>query len=282
MPSRILKESICTSETLADLSWFEEVLFYRLIVLADDYGIFDARPKIIKGRAFPLDRVTEQQIEEALHTLATAGIVNLYTVGGRPYLQLESWAKHQQIRAKKSKYPQPIESEINCNQMKSNDCNSPRNPIQSESNPNPNPNADAETCACAQAAATEPKNDELAAVMNLYMDRVDSLPSEQCTVELVTFTKNLGAQVVCHAINAALDSNVRSWRYIRGILRDYVSNGVKTLDDVHRQEQQHEEAVRAKRDKAEGVKPWSAAAYKGNAEPSQVDLDKLKGLMDKM
>ena len=35
MPSRILKESICTSESLAYLSAEAEVLFYRLIVKAD-------------------------------------------------------------------------------------------------------------------------------------------------------------------------------------------------------------------------------------------------------
>jgi hypothetical protein len=30
------------------------------------------------------------------------------------------------------------------------------------------------------------------------------------------------------------------------------------------------------------VKPWSAAAYKGNIDSKTVDMDKLKGLMDKM
>ena len=33
MPNRIIKESICRSEEIDSLSWFEEVLFYRLIVL---------------------------------------------------------------------------------------------------------------------------------------------------------------------------------------------------------------------------------------------------------
>ena len=37
MPNRILKESICRSDTIDHLTWFEEVLFYRLIVSCDDY-----------------------------------------------------------------------------------------------------------------------------------------------------------------------------------------------------------------------------------------------------
>ena len=107
MPNRILKESICTSETIAELSWFEEVLFYRLIVSADDFGRYDARPAIIKGRLFPLAGVTVKQIADALNKLASVGIVALYEVGGHGYLQITTWSRHQSPRAKKSKYPAP-------------------------------------------------------------------------------------------------------------------------------------------------------------------------------
>ena len=67
MPNRIIKESIRTSDSINDLSWFEECLFYRLIVSCDDYGRFDGRPAIIKGSCFPLkDGVTTNNIEKAL------------------------------------------------------------------------------------------------------------------------------------------------------------------------------------------------------------------------
>ena len=54
MPNRIIRESICTSESIDGLSWFEEVLFYRLIVSCDDFGRYDGRAAIIKNRLFPL------------------------------------------------------------------------------------------------------------------------------------------------------------------------------------------------------------------------------------
>lgn len=129
MPNRIIKESICTSDTIDQLTWFEEVFFYRLIVNCDDYGRFDARLPILKARLFPLKSVTEKQISDALNKLSTVGIVTVYEYDGRPYLQLVTWDKHQQIRAKKSKYPAPEEA---CNQMISDDIKCPRNPIQSE------------------------------------------------------------------------------------------------------------------------------------------------------
>lgn len=134
MPNRIIKESICTSDNLDALSWFEEVLFYRLIVNCDDFGRMDARPPILRARLFPLKTVTDKQIISALQSLRSAGIIDIYDVDGRSFLQMRTWERHQQLRAKKSKYPSPdgnltapdstcnqmISNDINCNQMQSN------------------------------------------------------------------------------------------------------------------------------------------------------------------
>ncbi len=125
MPNRIIKESICRSDSIDSLSWFEEVLFYRLIVVCDDYGRFDGRSAVVKGSCFPLkDDITKKQIADALNKLSTVGLVRGYEVRGKSFLQLTAWEKHQQIRAKNSKYPAPDET---CNQLISDDCNSPRN-----------------------------------------------------------------------------------------------------------------------------------------------------------
>ena len=110
MPNRILKDSLCRSDSMARLSWFEQCLFTRLIVVADDYGRYDARPAIIKGSAFPLhEDVTGQDIQAALDRLAQVGMLELYTVDGKPYFQIISWARHQTVRNKRSKYPAPEE-----------------------------------------------------------------------------------------------------------------------------------------------------------------------------
>jgi hypothetical protein len=108
MPNRILKESICTSDTISNLSWFEEIMFYRLIVSADDFGRYDARLPILKGRMFPLDAdVTVDELEEGLERLEEVGLIRIYHVDDQPYLQILSWADHQNIRAQKAKFPAP-------------------------------------------------------------------------------------------------------------------------------------------------------------------------------
>ena len=109
MPNRILRDSIRTSDSISHLSWFEEVLFYRLMVSCDDYGRYDGRPAVIKGTCFPLNNVTVKDIERALTTLETYGMACQYIVDGKPYIQLLNWEKYQSVRAKESKYPSPSE-----------------------------------------------------------------------------------------------------------------------------------------------------------------------------
>lgn len=133
MPNRILKESICTSENIQQLSPFEEITFYRLMVNCDDYGRMDARPRILISKLFPLRNVREEQMVKAMQSLFSAELVSPYEVDGKPFVQINKWSEHQQIRAKRSRYPAP---DSICNQMISDDSICPRNPIQSESNPN--------------------------------------------------------------------------------------------------------------------------------------------------
>lgn len=135
MPNRIIKESICTSENIAALSMGAEVLFYHLIVKADDYGVYFGNEQIIRSTCYPLktDEIKLKQVESWLNELISAGLVNAYIAeDGKKYIQFAKWSKHQQIRAKRSKYPTMDDY---CNQLISDDCKCPRNPIQS--NPNP-------------------------------------------------------------------------------------------------------------------------------------------------
>lgn len=136
MPDRIIKESICTSDTLNQLSDFEERFWHRLTVNCDDYGRFDARPAVLKARLFPLlEGKTQKNMSDALNRLASVGLVEIYEVDGKPFLHVVTWDKYQRIRAKRSKFPPP---DSGCRQVPSSDSECPRNPIQSESESNPN------------------------------------------------------------------------------------------------------------------------------------------------
>ena len=154
MPNRLLKETIRTSKKVNNLSDFLFRIWVYLVTYVDDYGRGSADPEILKGFVFPRKKgITEQQIEEALCSLANSGMITLYEADGEPYFYFPNWEKHQQIRAKKSRFPapesRPQARDINGYQMISDDCICTRNPIQSNpiqnTNTNPKVNSRART-----------------------------------------------------------------------------------------------------------------------------------------
>lgn len=112
MPNRVIKESICTSDKLNELTDFQFRLWVGLLVSADDAGRGDARPAIIRGRVFPLrDRIAVKDVDVGLQALAAGGCVSLYKVGGKPYYWFPTWAEHQRLDRAKPKYPSPDEAD---------------------------------------------------------------------------------------------------------------------------------------------------------------------------
>ena len=111
MGNRILKGSITTSPEIDALSWFEEVFFYRLIVSADDYGVFPANPVLLAHLLFPMkENVTRGMTEQALDTLERLGLIRRYRAERGVFLQLVTWEKHQRLRNTRRIYPAPGEA----------------------------------------------------------------------------------------------------------------------------------------------------------------------------
>lgn len=107
MPNRLLREGICTSDTINELSAGAEVLFYRLLVVADDYGYIDARLAILKAGCYPLKKqATESAIEGWLSELATTKLIQRYTHNGKPFAAVNKW--EQRVRSRQ-KYISPTD-----------------------------------------------------------------------------------------------------------------------------------------------------------------------------
>lgn len=106
MPTRYLKAEIRDSEVIDSLSTMAETFFYRLLVTVDDFGRYDARPSMIKAHCYPIkESVTAKKCAELLKELSDAGVIDIYTVDGKEYLQVCRWDNIP--RAKESKFPQP-------------------------------------------------------------------------------------------------------------------------------------------------------------------------------
>ncbi len=113
MPNRILREGINSSSRVNKLSMGAEVLYRRLMSVADDYGRFHAAARTVIGACWPTcpDRVTDAEIV-AWMAECTAGerpLIQVYEVAGAQYLQIQQFG--QQMRSK-SKFPEPKPMEV--------------------------------------------------------------------------------------------------------------------------------------------------------------------------
>lgn len=158
MPNRIIKESILTSESIDALVESAEILFYRLLVTADDKGRFMASPSYLLSALYPLkaENLTGKKFDAKLRQIAAdcgslsdVGIIRLYSVKGRQYGYFIQWKDHQRIRHVRPKHPDPPEYNNNkdlgnlpqsADISPQNDYNPPRPAAESAPNPNPNPN----------------------------------------------------------------------------------------------------------------------------------------------
>jgi len=251
MPNRILKESICLSEQIDSLTWYEEVVFYRLIVNCDDYGRFDGRISVIKSRLFALkENLTHKQISDAIGKLASIGLVVLYEYEGKPFLYLPTWNEHQNVRAKKSKYPEPEKQSANiCMQMNSNEFKCSRNPIQSNPNTNPIRNSDA---VVGTHEATATADNSFGEIMKFYMENINASVSPLTAQKIADWLTAVDASLVQYAISQAVDHEKRNWAYINAIIDRHFKAG-RLTEEAAKQETERRE--RNKKGKEPEKKP---------------------------
>lgn len=67
--------------------------------------------------------------------------------------------------------------------------------------------------------------------VSYFLDRVNPMASQTCLDELVGYAKVMGAAVCKRAMDIALDNKSAKWSYIKAILADKQSRGVRCLAD---------------------------------------------------
>lgn len=109
MPTRMIRDGILTSERINSLSPHAELFYRRLMSVVDDYGRFSANLTLLRASCYPLklDSVKEDSIKKHLAEAEGAGLIVLYTVAGKAYLEIQDFG--QRIQSK-SKFPEPPET----------------------------------------------------------------------------------------------------------------------------------------------------------------------------
>lgn len=117
MPNRILRDWT-DSEKIDQLDVHAERFFTRLIMKVDDFGRYSANVKLLKSSLFPLRTdIRETDIPRWLTACEKSGLIALYTVASKDYLQINEFK--QVLRQKVQKYPSPEECLADDKQMTS-------------------------------------------------------------------------------------------------------------------------------------------------------------------
>lgn len=108
MPNRILRDWTA-SDKIDTLSQGAEVFFTRLIMKADDFGLYYGNPKLLNSALFPLKDYDNSQVLKWLNECVKSGAIKKYSVDGKDYIQILGF--DQRLRLMKSKFPDPSKSE---------------------------------------------------------------------------------------------------------------------------------------------------------------------------
>lgn len=90
--SRNIKPGFFYNEYLAELDPLARILFAGLWTIADREGRLEDRPKRIKIETLPYD---DCDIDTLLQSLNDAGFILRYEAGGKKYIQILNFSKHQ-------------------------------------------------------------------------------------------------------------------------------------------------------------------------------------------
>lgn len=108
--ARNIKPAFFSNDELAEVCPLARLLFIALWTMADRAGRLEDRPKRIKVEALPYD---DCDAEELLSELAEREFILRYARGGRRYIQVVNFAKHQNphVREPDSEIPPPCDPE---------------------------------------------------------------------------------------------------------------------------------------------------------------------------
>ena len=144
MPNRILRDWT-DSFTINALDAYEERFFTRLIMKADDFGVFHADTRLLKSYLFPLlPDIRETDISRWLAACEKAGLIRCYGDDkSRKYLQIVNFK--QRMRQQVAKFPQPAGFVMD--EILADDCQlagdrlpiDSDSPLEEETKPNTNP-----------------------------------------------------------------------------------------------------------------------------------------------
>jgi len=95
VPNRVIKDTIWSSKSLAKLKPYYQDQWPRWLLMADDWGCFNADPEVIAGLVYPKRREGAAKVSEIRQVYQDIGQLFVWEEGGREWGFFTGWDNHQ-------------------------------------------------------------------------------------------------------------------------------------------------------------------------------------------
>lgn len=119
MPNRWIKEAYLASSRVNAVAPEARDCWVRLLVVADDHGLYHGNPQLVASRCYPL-KPDARKCAQLLAELDSAHLILRYVVDGKQYLQILQW--YERTRSL-PKFPLPPAVDSSCAQVPAGDGN---------------------------------------------------------------------------------------------------------------------------------------------------------------
>ena len=104
---RSIKPEFWTAEQVMECSPMARLLFIGMWNFCDDGGNHPASAKTLKAEVFPSDDITACEVQALIDELLNQDLLIEYQAGGKNYLHVTGWARHQRIEKPNFRHPDP-------------------------------------------------------------------------------------------------------------------------------------------------------------------------------
>lgn len=95
---RLIDKKISLSEKVADLELLGQLIYERMIIHADDFGLLQASPRTIKAQVVPMIDTTLDEVARNLTKMIHIGLVAKIKINDGVYLRIVGHEREQKLR----------------------------------------------------------------------------------------------------------------------------------------------------------------------------------------
>ncbi len=95
---RLIDKKISLSEKVADLELLGQLLYERMIIHADDFGLLQSSPRTVKAQAIPMIDTTSDEVARNLTKMIELGLIEQLEINKQSYLRIVGHEREQRLR----------------------------------------------------------------------------------------------------------------------------------------------------------------------------------------